>query len=381
MARRLKTDRWLFLTTLFLVAFSVLMVYSASAMQAMDKHKTGAFFLYRQGQWALLGFALLFVVMRIDYHDYRKPEVIWSLIGVTGVLLVAVLFSAKINGTHRWLSLRVLSVQPSELAKLATVLFTAAVLEQRMHRINDLRYAVMPIALLTLAFVALIMAEPDFGTSAVLVFVVGTMLFFGGLHVRYVFGSLGMLLPAAIVLILSAGYRIDRIKAYLDPYSDAQGKGYQTIQSLYAIGSGGVLGRGLMNGVQKIYYLPEPHTDFIFSVIAEELGLVGTTVTLICFAILAWRGLRIALLAPDRFGAFLALGITAMVSLQAFVNVCVVTALLPNKGLTLPFVSSGGSSLLINMVAMGVLLNISQQTTAIPAPGKRTQWTLHGQEA
>jgi cell division protein FtsW len=231
----------------------------------------------------------------------------------------------------------------------------------------------------------LILKEPDFGTSAVLVGIVTMMVFAAGLTYRYVFGAALVLLPAAMLIAMSSAYRIERLKTFLDPWKDPLGQGFQIIHSLYAVGTGGVFGKGLMAGVEKLYYLPEPHTDFIFAVIAEELGLVGTTLVLAAFALIAWRGLRASLLAPDRFGSLVAVGITLMVVLQALVNISVVTSLLPTKGIPLPFVSAGGSSLLISMVAMGILLNISQQSSATvsasTAVGRRTDWTVSGQEA
>jgi cell division protein FtsW len=284
---------------------------------------------------------------------------------VTLVLLCAVFLFSPINGTRRWISLGMASLQPSEIAKFAAILFTAAILERRMHRVNDLSYTLGPIGLVTLALAVPIMVEPDFGTTAILVVIVGAMLFAAGLSYRYLLGSLLVTLPVACALIVFEPYRLKRIMVFADPWADEFGSGFQTIQALLAIGSGGLFGKGLMGGIQKLYYIPEPHTDFIFAVIAEELGLIGTTFTLVCFGIILWRGLRISILAPDRFGSLLALGITVMMVAQGLVNMSVVVSLLPTKGIPLPFVSNGGSSLLINLLAMGVLLNISQQTSVV----------------
>jgi cell division protein FtsW len=229
-----------------------------------------------------------------------------------------------------------------------------------MHRINELRYSLLPIAIVVGALVGLILIEPDLGTSVSLLAVVGLMVFAAGVSYRYIIGSVLLAMPALYVLIWSAEYRRRRFLAFLDPWADRLGDGFQIIQSMIAIGTGGITGKGLMGGVQKLFYLPEPHTDFIFAVISEELGLVGATVVVGCFAVIALRGLRAAMRAPDAFGAFLALGLTMMIVVQAFVNISVVMGLLPTKGITLPLVSNGGSSLLVNLVAMGVLLNISQ---------------------
>jgi cell division protein FtsW len=225
----------------------------------------------------------------------------------------------------------------------------------------------LPIGIVTFVLAALIVFEPDFGTAVMVVFVVATIVFAAGLSYRYLIGTALVLLPAAMILVLSSGYRRRRVFSFLDPWQDPLGDGYQMIQSLIAVGSGGAFGKGLMGGVQKLFYIPEPHTDYIFAVIAEELGLIGTTVILACFAVIAWRGLRTALVAPDKFGSLLALGLTAMVAVQALLNMSVVIGLLPTKGIPLPFVSNGGSSLLVNLVAMGILLNISQQASPVAA--------------
>jgi cell division protein FtsW len=385
MARTLKSDRTLFLSTLLLIAASVVMVYSASAVQAAAKYQMSYLFLSKQLAWAVIGTTLMLAVMRIDYREFRRPELIWTLLIITVVMLVAVFFFGARNGTQRWITLRFFSIQPSELAKLAAILFVAALLDRRMHRVNDFSHVLVPIGVVTLVLAGLILKEPDFGTAAVLVGVVVVMIFAAGLSYRYVLATILTLGPLAAMFAMSTQYRRDRILTFLDPWKDPLGQGFQIIHSLFAVGTGGVFGKGLMAGVEKLYYLPEPHTDFIYAVIGEELGLVGTTLTLVCFALIAWRGLRASLLAPDRFGSLVALGITMMVVLQAFVNISVVTKLVPTKGIPLPFVSAGGSSLLINMIAMGILLNISQQASstvaAKPATTRRTDWTLGGQEA
>jgi cell division protein FtsW len=363
MARKLKSDKVLFVTTILLVGLSVVMVYSASAPVALDRYGRATIFLIKQGMWALLGLAMLALVNRIDYRTYREPVFIWSCLGIVGAALVAVLFSPPVNNAHRWFGVAGIGVQPSELAKLAAIFFIAAILEVRMHRINDARYALAPIGIVVAGFVALILAEPDFGTSMTLVSIAVVMVVAAGLDYRYLAGTALAAAPAVYVVIMGSAYRRQRVMTFLDPWRDPLGAGFQVIQSQIAIGTGGVWGRGLMNGVQKLFYLPEPHTDFIYSVIAEELGLVGATAILLCFCVLTWRGLRIALHAPDAFGAFLALGLTTMVAVQAFINISVVLGLVPTKGIPLPLVSFGGSSLLINLVGIGVLLNVSQHAT------------------
>jgi cell division protein FtsW len=366
MARKLKTDKLLFLATLLLVCASVVMVYSASAVLAMDRYQQPYLFLMKQLTWAVLGLFLFFVVMRIDYHDYEQPVVIWSMLALVSLALVAVLFSRPINGTTRWFGVGGIGVQPSELAKLAAVVFAAAILARRMDRIEEVSYALLPIGVVVGALAGLILLQPDFGTAASLVAVVAVMVFAAGLPWRYLLGIALAGVPVASFILLSADYRRRRLLSFLDPWQDPLGDGFQIIQSLIAVGTGGLFGRGLMGGVQKLFYLPEPHTDFIFAVISEELGLLGATVILLCFCVITWRGLRTAVRAPDRFGAFLALGLTMMVAIQAFLNMSVVLGMMPTKGIPLPLVSAGGSSLLISLVGMGMLVNVSQHALARP---------------
>lgn len=364
MARKLKSDKLLFLATFVLVCMSVVMVYSASAVLAMDKIGNAYYYLWKQGAWALLGLFILFVVARIDYRNLRQPVVIWTALGVVGIALVLVLFMPARNGSHRWFAMGGITLQPSELAKLAIILFTAALLERRMHRIDDVGYSLVPIAVATGLLAGLVIIEPDFGTALSIVAIVGVMVFAAGLSYRYIIGTALIMLPILSAVLLSAGYRRRRLLSFLNPEADPLGAGYQAIQSKIAIGKGGLIGEGVMEGTQKLFYLPEPHTDFIFAVIGEELGLIGATLIVICFGVIAWRGFRAAALAPDRFGAFLAVGLTTMVVMQAFFNISVVLGLVPNKGIPLPFVSAGGSSLLISLMGMGILLNISQHGTA-----------------
>jgi cell division protein FtsW len=363
MARKLQSDKWLFLAALVLVCISVVMVYSASAVVALERFEQPYLFVTKQTMWAILGVVVMALVMKIDYRTYRNERLIWTLIGIVAALLVAVLFSAPINGSRRWFSVGPLGIQPSELAKVVAILFTALMLERRMHRVNDIQYSLLPIGIVVAVLVSLILIEPDLGTAVSLVAVIGTMAFLAGLSYHYLVGAVVLALPTFYVLVWSVPYRRDRIEAFLDPWSDPLGSGFQIIQSLIATGTGGLTGKGLMGGVQKLFYLPEPHTDFIFAVIGEEFGLLGATLVIGCFCLIAWRGLRAAMFAPDAFGAFLAIGFTTMIVLQAFVNISVVLGLLPTKGITLPLVSNGGSSLLVNLLAMGVLLNISQHAS------------------
>src|SRR5262245_13293104 len=363
MARKLKSDKLLFTATLLLVCASLVMVYSPSAVIAMERYQKPTLFLFKQGTFALLALLLMPLVMRIDYRVYRQPLVIWTALGLVTLALIAVLFGPRLNGARRWFSIAGLGIQPSELAKVAIVFFIAALLERRMDRIDDLRYAVLPIGIAVGGIVGLILLQPDLGTALAILVIAAVMIFAAGINYRYIVGLALVALPAAYIVLMSADYRRRRMMVFLNPWEDPLGDGFQVIQSLIAIGTGGLFGRGLMAGVQKLFYLPYPETDFIYAVIGEELGLLGTTFILACFCVIAWRGIRTALRAPDRFGSFLAIGITTMVTVQAFFNISVVLGLAPTKGIPLPFVSFGGSSLLISMLSMGVLLNVSQHAS------------------
>ena len=365
MARKLKSDKVLFLATLLLVSASVVMVYSASAVLGMQRFNQPYFFLIRQGMWAALGLAAMSLAMRFDYRNYREPFFIWMSLGVVTLALVAVLFSRPINGSSRWFGFGGIGVQPSEFAKLSAIFFIAGILERRMDRIDEVQYALVPIGLVVATLVGLILAEPDLGTAITLLVIASAMVFAAGLSYRYVAGVILCGLPVVYLVLMSASYRRRRLMAFWKPSNDPLGDGFQIIQSLIAVGTGGIFGRGFMAGVQKLFYLPEPHTDFIFAVIGEEFGLVGATIIVACFLVISWRGLRVAIHAPDRFGTFLAVGLTAMMVVQAFVNISVVLGLMPTKGIPLPLVSAGGSSLVMSLLGMGILLNVSQHA----APG------------
>jgi len=365
MSRKLKSDKLLFLATLLLVCASVVMVYSASAVLAMERSQQPPyFFLFKQVTWAVLGVCLLGLAMRVDYRSLKQPVVIWTALGVSTVALVVVFFGPPVNGARRWLfTFGGIGVQPSEFAKVAVILFTAAVLERRMDKIDQVR-ELAPIALVTGLVCGLIVLEPDYGTALTVLLIVAVMVFAAGLPYRHVFVLTLVMMPVLVAVLVSSDYRRRRLISFLDPWADPLGDGFQLIQSQIAVGTGGLFGQGLMAGVQKLFYLPDPHTDFIYAVIAEETGLLGATAVLLCFGVIIWRGLHITAAAPDRFGAFLALGITMMVALQAFVNISVVLGLMPTNGIPLPFVSAGGSSLLISLLGMGILLNVSQHASA-----------------
>ncbi len=364
MARKLKSDRVLFLAALLLVGAGVVMVYSASAALAIGEAGQSSRFFTKQALWVTLGVASLFLIMAVDYRRFRDPRIVLALVGVAALGLIAVLFMPEINGARRWFRIGPLGGQPSEFAKIAIIVFTAAILERRMHRIGEPMYALGPIGILVALFTTLVLAEPDFGTALTLLLIVFAMVFAAGLPWRWL-ATLGLVLAPSIAgVLLMAGYRRRRVFAFLNPWEDPRGDGYQLIQSIIAVGTGGVTGKGLMEGVQKLFYLPYAETDFIYSVVSEELGLIGATLVLVAFLLIAWRGLRVAGRAPDAFGGLLAVGLTTMIAVQALVNISVVLGLLPTKGIPLPFVSAGGSSLLVEMVGLGILLSVSQQASA-----------------
>lgn len=363
MARKLKSDKVLFITTVLLVFLGVVMVYSASGVLAQTRYGDAYLFLRKQVMWAALGLGSLALVMRIDYRTYRQPLFIWSSLGVVTLALIAVLFSPPINNARRWFAVGGFGIQPSELAKLTAIFFVAWFLEKRLSVIDNFKQSIVPIGVVLIPVIVLILAEPDFGTSMAIALIAAMMIFGAGLNYGYFIGTVLLALPAVIFLMISSPYRFRRLTTFMNPWDDPLGDGFQIIQSLIAVGTGGLTGRGLTQGVQKLFYLPEPHTDFIYSVIAEELGLIGAVLTLFCFCVIAWRGYKVAANAPDPFGAFIAVGLTTMIALQALINISVVLSLMPTKGIPLPLVSSGGSSLLINLVGMGVLLNVSQHAS------------------
>jgi cell division protein FtsW len=360
MAKKLSSDTTLFALTVALLGLGLVMVWSASTAIAQELHGNPYHFLTRQVVWACFGLVVMIAAMRLDYRKLRQPAVVYSTLGVTTLFLIVVLFLRPVNDTHRWIRLGELSIQPAELAKVAIVLYLAYHLERRGDRVNEFLTSVFPAVLLLAWFAFLIFIQPDLGSAAVLAGIGATMLFLGGVRLR-LFAALGVLgLPVLYHAVMAAAYRRDRIEAFLNPWSDARGSGYQIIQSLIAMGSGGVKGVGLMEGHQKLFYLPYPYSDFIFAVIGEELGMLGAAAVVAAFLLFLWRGVRAAWKAPDRFGMLLAAGLTLEIVLQAFVNLSVVLGLLPTKGIPLPFISAGGSSLVITLLSVGLVLNVSQ---------------------
>jgi cell division protein FtsW len=367
-ARRSETDRWLFVVTLMLCLLGVVMIFSASAVTAQQQYGHSYIFVLRQVVWLLAGLAGMFALMKLDYHRLKEPAVVYTALCLVLVMLMGTFFLDKSHATHRWIKIGPIGFQPSELAKLAVILYLAFFLDMRRRAATsmeftrqDLLKTILPCVAPVLACVALIVAQPDLGTSVDIVLIMTAILFVAGLSWKWLAVGLAAALPVLVLLITHVSYRMVRVMAFLNPDSDPKGAGFQLLQSLIAVGSGGFTGVGLMESKQKLFYLPEAHTDFIYAVICEELGYIGALIVLALFAVYAWRGLRATFNAPDGFGRMLALGVTVMVLFQSLINFAVVLGMMPTKGIPLPFVSYGGSSLLVMLLATGVLLNVSQQ--------------------
>jgi cell division protein FtsW len=361
MAKRVGVDKWLFGATLVLVVIGLLMVFSASAVMAKERFGSPYAFVIRQSLWAVFGLTAMTILMQVDYRRFNKPNIVFPAVAVTILLLLVAFLMHDSHATHRWIRFGALSFQPSEIAKPALVLFLAWFLQNRMHSIEDFRGTILPAALPSLIFIALILKEPDLGTALVCAGVTALMLYLAGMNMRYLGLAALAAAPVLYFMLFRVKWRRDRILAFLDPESDPLGKGFHIIQSLIAVGTGGVHGLGYMDGRQKLFYLPEPHTDYIFANVAEELGLIGAIAVVGLFVVLGYRGMRAAILSKDPFARLLAFGITATLLIQAFFNISVVLALVPTKGITLPFISYGGTSLFIMLASIGVLLNITRE--------------------
>jgi cell division protein FtsW len=364
MARKLQADEWLFAATVALALFGVVMVYSASAIVAAEENHTQYYYVTRQAIWTLAGLTAMYAGLRLDYTRLRNPVLVYGLFGLTVVLLLAVFAFPPINGARRWIRVAGFTAQPSELAKLTLALFLARFLERRAGEEGSLLRTFLPSVAAAGLLALLVVAEPDLGTAMMLGVIAAVMLFTAGARLAH----LGLAAAPALVglagLLLFVPWRLKRMVTFLDPWADPQGAGYQVVQSLLAVGSGGIHGLGFTEGRQKMFYLPFAHSDFIFAVVGEELGLLGGLSVVALFALFLWRGMRAALGAPDRFGMLLGVGIVASIVAQALFNISVVLAMVPTKGIPLPFISYGGSSLVPTLFAVGVLLNISQHSRA-----------------
>lgn len=359
-----QVDFVLFATILVLVSVGIIMVYSASSYASLHSkayNYDDMYFLKKQGLWAAIGITGMIFAEKRDYHKLKKNA--GFLIIVTIILLFAVFAFPDRNGARRWIYLPGgASIQPSEIAKYVVVLFLAKSIEQKGEKIKTFTYGILPYLLFSGFFAALILAEKNLSIASVIMIVTLITLFASGCKIKHMVILFLIVLCAGVAFTVLEPYRLKRLVSFTNPWKDPRGDGYQLIQSLLALGSGGILGSGLGQSRQKAYYIPEPHNDFIFSIIGEELGLIGCMVIIFLFLVFIWRGIRTAVRAKDVFGTLLAIGITGVISVQAIINIAVVTGSMPVTGVPLPFISYGGSSLVFNLIAMGVLLNISRQT-------------------
>ncbi len=344
-----------------LVCIGVVMVFSASIYTSSIEYNDQYYLFKKQLIFALIGTIAMIITSKIDYRLYQKYSRI--IMGIAIVLLILVLFiGSEANGARRWFYIAGVSLQPSEVAKYAVIIFSAANMTKMKEEIRTFTKGFLPFVVLMAVICGLIYLQPNLSTALVMACIIIAMFFIGGGNLAYIFASGGLLVVAALAAMLLTGWRSNRLTSFLDPKADLAGVGWQTKQSKLALGSGGIFGQGLGNGKQKMFYLPEAQNDFIFAHIGEELGLIGTLLILALFLLLIWRGLRIALYAPDTFSSLISFGIIFMVAIQVIINVCVVTQLIPVTGMPLPFISAGGSSLIFLMAGMGILLNISKKT-------------------
>jgi cell division protein FtsW len=360
MARKLQADKWLFAATAGLALFGIVMVYSASALIAAQENGSQFYYVKKQAMWTFIGFGAMLGAMHFDYQRLRNRWIIYGLLSVTTLMLLAVFGFPRINGAHRWIKFAGFSIQPSEVSKLALTLFLAYFFEKRAGEEGAFLRTFVPSMAVTGVLAVLVVAEPDLGTAMMLMVVCVVISYTAGTRLLHLGMAAAPALLGLVGLLIFVPWRLQRMITFLNPWADPQDKGFQVVQSLIAIGSGGINGLGFAQGKQKMFFLPFAHSDFIFAVVGEELGLFGALMVVIVFGIFLWRGLRASLLAPDRFGMLLGLGIVAAIVTQALFNISVVLSLVPTKGIPLPFISYGGSSLVPTLVGVGILLNISQ---------------------
>lgn len=368
-ASSLNYDINLLFPVLFLVGIGIVMVYSSSSALALKKFGSDYYFLKKQAIFALIGIIALVVCRHFPYRFYRSLT--YPFLFLALVLLAAIKFTGfgySAGGSARWLRFGFFSFQPSEFARFALVIYLAYSMDKKKDKLTNFYVGFMPHIIVLGIFAALILIQPDFGSVLILGFITWIMLFVGGVRILHLFSALIFILPPACYFMLSAPYRIKRLLSFLNPWKYPSDAGYQVVHSLMAFGTGGIWGSGVGKGYQKLFYLPEPHTDFIFSVIGEELGLVGVLFIIGLYVLIFWRGIWIARNTKDSFGAFVAVGLTTAIGLQVCVNMGVTLGLLPTKGLTLPFLSYGGSSLLMNMAAIGILMNIGAKKKRVKTP-------------
>ncbi|HEV8369906.1 MAG TPA: putative lipid II flippase FtsW [Pyrinomonadaceae bacterium] len=363
MARKLAPDKWLFAATVGLALFGVVMVYSASAMMAQKEDGNQFYYVLKQGVWVGIGFIAMLVAMQFNYQQLKTRRVVYGLLLISTLALLSVFAFSSSNGAHRWMKFPWFSVQPSELSKLTLVIFLAYFLEKRAGEEGDFWRTFVPCGFVTCWLAGLIVIEPDLGTALMLALVFTIVIYTAGARVAHLGLAAAPALLGVIALLIFVPFRLKRLITFLNPWADPQGGGFQVVQSLIAVGSGGPNGLGFAQGKQKMLFLPFAHSDFIFAIVSEELGLVGGLAVIAVFGLFLWRGVRTALLAPDRFGMLLSLGIVTSIVAQALFNISVVLSLVPTKGIPLPFISYGGSSLVPTLAAVGILLNVSQHAS------------------
>jgi cell division protein FtsW len=360
MARKLYPDKWLFAATVGLALFGVVMVYSASAVMAQRDYGSQYYYVIKQGIWTGIGFLVMLGAMQIDYRHWKDRRVVYALLALTLLMLVAVFAFGKVNGAHRWIKFKGFSIQPSELSKLTLTILLAYFLEKRAGEEGRFWATFVPCAFMTGVLAVLVALEPDLGTALMLGVIFLVLVYTAGARLKHLAMAAAPALLGVAGMLIFVPFRARRMITFLNPWADPQGSGFQVVQSLIAVGSGGPNGLGFAQGKQKMLFLPFAHSDFIFAVVSEELGLVGALAVIVVFALLLWRGIRTALLAPDRFGMLLSLGLVTAIVAQALFNISVVLSLVPTKGIPLPFISYGGSSLVPTLAAVGILLNVSQ---------------------
>lgn len=356
-----RIDIYLFFAVLILIVVGLIMIYSSSYIWAEYKFDDAFKYVKNQGLFAIVGIFLIFIISKIDYKIYYEKAGI--IFGVCIILLILVLIPGIgniRNGSRSWFGIGSFGIQPSEFAKIGLIILTSKYLSKSNKFIKDIKKGIIPILGLMFFVFGLIMFQPDFGTGMIIVVSILSMLFVAGVNIKFFIGLGSIGVVGIVVLILIAPYRMDRITSFLNPWSDPLGTGFQIIQSLYAIGPGGLLGQGFLNSRQKHFYLPEPQTDFIFSILSEEFGVLGVVIVAILFLLVLYRGIKIALNCDNLFGKYLAFGMVFQILIQSVMNLMVVIGLIPVTGVTLPFLSYGGSSLLVSMVSIGMILNISR---------------------
>lgn len=366
-------DFWLVVLVLILTVFGIVMVFSASYYSAINASGNPYSYLIKQLIFAVTGGALMILLALIDYHKYEKAAKWLMLIGIALLLVVLTPAGVEIQGAKRWINLGFTTIMPGEFVKICVIIFVAWWLGRDADRVNSLTQGVIPMLLLAVICGGLIMLQPNMSTAITVAGIIFMMMFVAGLKKGYIIGLFALGITAAVMLVFSSEYRMERLLSFLDPFAQQDTNGYQVVQSLYALGSGGMFGNGLGNSVEKSLYLPEPQNDFILAIIGEELGYLGIILLMLVYIALIWRGIKIAMGAPDRFGMLIAAGITMMIGIQVVMNIAVVTSSMPPTGVTLPFVSYGGNALWLFLGSAGILLNISRHVSAPAGPRKASR--------